>query len=346
MARAGVNYIHVVKAAEAIKERGLEPTVDRVREQLGTGSKSTIAPLLKQWKAQNAAASDVSGLPSDLVEVVKSLYERVQQDAELKIEEISSSLNETISHLEQQTSTAQQHNLSLAEQNNALALLNQTTSEELEILRAQEIKHKADAVNKASIILGLKATVKEAKEENRAARARLEHYQTQVAQERQSSSQQQQQLTQQFQDQIKQLSIQNSDLSSKLHDQQQRVNEKEKEFYALSSEKQQLENELANKLKSLDELRAKMMVSVENYELLSVKHEGSQKDHDKVLASRLSALKDVELLNNNLDYKQSELVVLQDKLSALDENYRIALQAKAVVEGQFKQLQQSIERQK
>ena len=46
MARAGVTYHDVAKAAEAIKSQRQEPTVDRVREHLGTGSKSTIAPLL------------------------------------------------------------------------------------------------------------------------------------------------------------------------------------------------------------------------------------------------------------------------------------------------------------
>ena len=50
MARTGVTYIDIIKASEAIKESGHDPTVDRVREFLGTGSKSTIAPLLKKWK--------------------------------------------------------------------------------------------------------------------------------------------------------------------------------------------------------------------------------------------------------------------------------------------------------
>ena len=85
MARAGVTYHDVAKAAEAIKNRRQEPTVDRVREQLGTGSKSTIAPLLKRWRSDNGEAADISGLPNDLVEVVKSLHERVQQMADHRI---------------------------------------------------------------------------------------------------------------------------------------------------------------------------------------------------------------------------------------------------------------------
>lgn len=342
MARAGVNYIHIAKAAEAIKENGLEPTVDRVREQLGTGSKSTIAPLLKQWKAQNEASVDVSGLPSDLVEVVKSLYERVQQEAESKIEAISSVLNETISGLKAELSAVGQKNLQLTDQNNELALSNKVAIEELETLRAQAIKYQLEAANNASEITDLKASVKEAKEENRAARESLDHYQTRVAEERQALNQQQQQLTQQLQEQVRQLSTQLSEVNAKLHSQQQLLNEKEKEFHTVLSEKQQLENELANKLSLLDELRAKVAVSVENYEQLSLNYERIQKDHDKVSIDKLSALKDVELLNKSLGDKQSELIALQDKLSVLDDNYRLAIQEKAVIEGQFKQLQHSL----
>ena len=87
MARSGVTYHDVAKAAEAIKSQRQEPTVDRVREHLGTGSKSTIAPLLKRWRSDNGEAADIGGLPNDLIEVVKSLYERVQQMADHRIEQ-------------------------------------------------------------------------------------------------------------------------------------------------------------------------------------------------------------------------------------------------------------------
>jgi len=87
MARAGVTYHDVAKAAEAIKSQRQEPTVDRVREHLGTGSKSTIAPLLKRWRSDNGEAADIGGLPNDLIEVVKSLHERVQQMADHRIEQ-------------------------------------------------------------------------------------------------------------------------------------------------------------------------------------------------------------------------------------------------------------------
>ena len=54
MARVGILYSHVATADAQLAAAGKHPTVDSVREALDrTGSKSTIAPPLKQWKAQH-----------------------------------------------------------------------------------------------------------------------------------------------------------------------------------------------------------------------------------------------------------------------------------------------------
>jgi chromosome segregation ATPase len=49
MARTGVSYDEVEKAATALHQQGLNPTVQRIREALGTGSNTTIARHLKTW---------------------------------------------------------------------------------------------------------------------------------------------------------------------------------------------------------------------------------------------------------------------------------------------------------
>ena len=342
MARAGVNYVQVTKAAETLKAQGLEPTVDRVREQLGTGSKSTIGPLVKQWRSQHEVSGDVSGLPNDLVDSVKDLYERIQQQAESTIQEMSSSHNEVISELNKALDAEKQANKHLNSQNESLTLTAKKNTDELELLRSQAIQYRADKEHSDATLVDLRQSREEAKRESRAARENLEHYQIRVAEERHNQNQHQQQLAQQLQEQVRQLSTQLSEVNAKLHSQQQLLNEKEKEFHALSSKKQQLENELTNKSVALDELRVKMVASVEYYEQLNVKHESIQKDHDKVVASKLYILNELDILNKNMEHKQSELRTLQDRFSVLDDNYKLALQEKAVIEGQFKQLQHSL----
>lgn len=89
MARAGILYSHVAKAAVQLAAAGKNPTVDTVREAMGgTGSKSTIAPMLKQWKAQHEGAAAGAGLPADLLEAVKGVYERVQEGAKAQVEQL------------------------------------------------------------------------------------------------------------------------------------------------------------------------------------------------------------------------------------------------------------------
>lgn len=88
MARAGILYSDVAKAASQLADSGKSPTVDTVRDAMGnTGSKSTIAPMLKRWKAEHqdtVAASD-SGIPTSLLVAVKSLYEYLQAEVGKKI---------------------------------------------------------------------------------------------------------------------------------------------------------------------------------------------------------------------------------------------------------------------
>lgn len=95
MARAGILYSHVAQTAAKLVEDGKNPTVDNVREVLGTGSKSTIAPFLKRWKAEHedqVVAID-AGLPRELLQVVKGLYESLQHNAGIKIEEIQATMD-------------------------------------------------------------------------------------------------------------------------------------------------------------------------------------------------------------------------------------------------------------
>lgn len=91
MARAGILYSHVAKAAATLAAAGKNPTVDTVRATLGgTGSKSTIAPMLKQWKAEHEGVMVAAGagLPTDLLEAVKSVYDRLQEAARLEVAQL------------------------------------------------------------------------------------------------------------------------------------------------------------------------------------------------------------------------------------------------------------------
>ena len=104
MARPGIMYVHVAAAAQLVAQ-GKNPTIDSVRGALGgTGSKSTIAPLLKRWKAahQDTVAHAELGLPAELVLALKGVYETVQAQATLQVEQSEQTHREATAVLQEQ----------------------------------------------------------------------------------------------------------------------------------------------------------------------------------------------------------------------------------------------------
>ena len=90
MARPGILYSNVARAAAKLVEDGKNPTVDSVRHALGgTGSKSTIAPLLKRWKTeqQETVATAEAGLPASLLQAVKGLYQHMQVELAQRLDQ-------------------------------------------------------------------------------------------------------------------------------------------------------------------------------------------------------------------------------------------------------------------
>lgn len=92
MGRNGVSYLDISKAAFELQGRGINPTVDAVREILGTGSKSTIGPYLKQWRNKQEEGGQKASLPQELSSVVKGLYIQLQEKADAKVNELTAAL--------------------------------------------------------------------------------------------------------------------------------------------------------------------------------------------------------------------------------------------------------------
>lgn len=86
MGRAGVTLLDVEKAALQLQGRGKNPSVDAIRELLGTGSKSTITQHLRDWKSVQQEAQ--GKLPNELLSLVTGLWERLNTQADQRIAEI------------------------------------------------------------------------------------------------------------------------------------------------------------------------------------------------------------------------------------------------------------------
>ncbi|WP_422775642.1 DNA-binding protein [Pseudomonas mediterranea] len=81
MARGGVNLAVVQKARNSLLMRGVYPSIDAVRVEIGnTGSKTTIARYLKQLESPGSEASPRERMSGALRGVVESLLDQVQEE--------------------------------------------------------------------------------------------------------------------------------------------------------------------------------------------------------------------------------------------------------------------------
>ncbi len=90
MARSGIRYEEVQAAAETLLGRGLNPTIQRVREVLGTGSNTTISEHLKSWQQQLAEAPKVilpPAIPEAVAAALDAFWKLAVQHAEAAFEQ-------------------------------------------------------------------------------------------------------------------------------------------------------------------------------------------------------------------------------------------------------------------
>ncbi|MDR5892566.1 DNA-binding protein [Halomonas mongoliensis] len=84
MARSGVQYEDVQRAIDDLLARGESPSVQKVREVLGTGSFTTISEHLREWRTRREENRDVPpprGMPAALQELAEALWQKAEESA-------------------------------------------------------------------------------------------------------------------------------------------------------------------------------------------------------------------------------------------------------------------------
>ena len=150
MGRAGITYAQVADAATALMDSGRTPTVDHVRAALGTGSKSTLAPLLKRWKEQHVETVNAleTGLPATLVRAIQQIYEGMQHEVRGQLEV------QQADHAAQRESAAER-TLALAAAHDALERAHADQSALLKQMQASldtlQTAHQAAAIRESAL---------------------------------------------------------------------------------------------------------------------------------------------------------------------------------------------------
>ncbi|TNC81259.1 MAG: chromosome partitioning protein ParA [Oleiphilus sp.] len=349
MARAGVTYHDVAKAAEAIKSQRQEPTVDRVREHLGTGSKSTIAPLLKRWRSANGEAADIGGLPNDLIEVVKSLHERVQQIADHRIEqarqefegfnqELRKELTDAKNTIVQLTARQQDLENQIERQNKEKG----EAEKSLEDARISLVKAESQRDEAIARTTELRGNVAELKQENKDIREHFEHYQQRTAEDRQQEREQFRTVTQGLKDQVRDLQHRLTQAESKASELSEANAQLQSNVGKLEQANSTLNRELKGKIEDVQDLKRDLEDAVTKYRDFQHKNEQLVENVAVITTQKADVDKQVAVLSQALETTKAELKASQDKIAFLTNENKVILQEKAMIQGQFKQLQGSL----
>ena len=344
MARGGVTFTEVNVAAQYLQGLGKNPTVDAIREHLGTGSRTTLHEHLKRWKSLQENSE--SRLPEPLFALVTGLWESLQSMAAQQVQENQSLAHQEVAAIKSQLQIAQQAEMKV---NQTLHQLQETLSAEQHTKIALETQ--LNATEKSHEVLSaahqsMSQQLDNAKQENQRLhhlaaqiQANLEHYQQAM----------QQQQTEQNLEKEKQYSLYAQELAqlkTLLNETKKHANQSEKaletsqnELHQLNKNYQELKEQYEKIITqhqtaehALIQLTAETNVQKQQFEknmqdLLTERHAHNQ------LQQKMAVLAE-QYQRATHDLRQAE-----DKIEALRQEKLFLAQEKAQMEGALRQLQ-------
>lgn len=135
MPRHGVDYEAVKRAATKLLSQGISPSVAHIRTELGTGSNTTIAAHLKEWREAQATKSIYhlpETMPKALIGAFEALWQSAMEHAEQQFIAAKAALKEQEEQWQQEKQQADQIGKELQAK---IAELNQTLEERHQIIQ-------------------------------------------------------------------------------------------------------------------------------------------------------------------------------------------------------------------
>lgn len=345
MGRIGVTYKDVVEAAVTIRKNMENPTVDRVRQYLGTGSKSTIAPFLKRWRTEHQQDADVPQLPDELARAVKNIHAQIQQQADIKINEAQNKFDSAKKELETRIAelTAEldqtiDQNKSLEDAWVKLGDQKQLLEKSLDAAHLSLSKSNARCEASEARIAELKLVVHELNVEKRDIRENFEHFQQETARDRQHERDHFIQLNQQLQDQLKEMNTKLKMAESTVREHQQQILGQSRTIEDYKGKNTDLQKDMRVK----DEKIKGLLQAIEKMKTrFSASNQQNQVYREKVsiLTDELaSSKKHLQSLMTMFERAETRLNKAKQQIEELDAKNKLILQEKAEMSGQIKQL--------
>lgn len=140
MARSGIQYSDVQHAIDTLLTRGDTPSVQRIREVLGTGSFTTISEHFRYWRTEREQNRDVpppKGVPEVVVNVASELWREAQEVANQALLHYREEANRQVEEAQQLAENAEQLAANAEQRESALAEHFRHTEQRLEALNRE-----------------------------------------------------------------------------------------------------------------------------------------------------------------------------------------------------------------
>ncbi|MBZ5487862.1 DNA-binding protein [Halomonas aquamarina] len=137
MARNGIQYSDVQQAIDTLLSRGDTPSVQRIRDVLGTGSFTTISEHFRLWRTEREQNRDVpppKGVPEVVVNLASELWREAQEVANQALVHYREEANRQVEEAQQAAAEALQQAVHAEQRESALAEHLRHTEQRLEAL--------------------------------------------------------------------------------------------------------------------------------------------------------------------------------------------------------------------
>jgi len=349
MARPGINYFDVAKAAQQVTGNGKAPTIELIRGLLGTGSNSTIGTHLREWRKQQDPTQQLAiqaNLPEELVALMKGLWEKVVHEATVQIDTIKNDTQNEVLQLKKSINDLQQENARLQQQHSQDKQNKDSLLQEKTALEQMITNYKSESAAFQPKLEGLmqqlqerQSRIEELTLQNRQIQVNLEHYRESSLEQRQREQQRMEQQLRELEQTIQQLKV---DLT---RNNQEKISLKQANEQ-LIFEKNNLQIQLDKSGKNNEIITAKLAeINTKLIEQTSIQQHWHAQYVSATNKLEAQCKKEVELqAEHSFLLKQAatikgELKELKDQNRMLAQEKWTLGQEKAQLFGQFKQLE-------
>lgn len=346
MRRVGITYNEVAKAIAEIHGKRENATVDRIRYVLGTGSRSTIAKYLREWKEKHEISpNDQAGLPSELLALVQSLWRTLQEKSDQEIHQARNALSEKERALHLQLQSEKQAHQELQQkyhklEESAQQQAKQLTTAHIELQKTQSQNDKL--VEKVSALQTRQESHE--KEETRLhellrhMQSNLEHYQKTSQELRQEQMVIVEKQRNEYEQKLSHLQEKIALLAQEKSQTEVKYHSLEQSHITLQAENKKQIEENAQYQKEHDHYRIKYKSQQET--LISLQKNYEEKSGlVTTMQIKLAAAED------KLSVTEKQRSIADDKIQSLRYDYQVISHEKAALEGQVQLLQTVMQNQ-